>query len=355
MTVSDGDGGGAGPVTVGATVTEVNRSPTGQPTIGDGSPTEGQALTAGVGAIQDDDGISSSFSYQWQNLIGSTWTNIAGALGASFSPVQAQVNTQLRVLASFTDGGGTVETVTSAPTIVVGDDYRSGDGAQTFSGTQGDDNASTGGGNDTLSGGNGNDDLTGGTGNDTVSGSAGNDTIRYAVGDGGDVINGGADIDTLAILGTAGANDLAIDFNGTSITQVGGAGSVASMESVTADLLGGADTLTYTDTTASVTVNLGAASASGFTSIAGIENVTGGAGADNLTGSGTSANVLNGGANNDRLQGVGAGDVLIGGAGADTIVAGGLNDNLRSFVRFTAVVRVRRYRQQLRHQRDHDR
>ena len=83
-----------------------------------------------------------------------------------------------------------------------------------------------------------------------MSGSAGNDTIRYAVGDGGDTIDGGADTDTLLILGTAGGNDLSIDFNGTSITQVGGAGSIANVELVTADLLGGADTLTYTDTTA---------------------------------------------------------------------------------------------------------
>ena len=258
------------------------------------------------------------------------------------------------MVASFTDGGGTLETTTSAPTTVVGDFFRSAGGAQTFAGTQGDDNAATGDGNDTLngsggndtlsgmigddglSGGAGNDDLTGGAGNDNVNGGAGNDTIRYTVGDGGDTIDGGADLDTLVIGGTGAGNALTVDFNGTRLTQVGGAGSIANVESVTADLLGGADSLTYTDTTARVTVSLLASSASGFASIAGIENVTGGSGIDTLTGSAAAANTLSGGAGNDVLRGVGGGDVLIGGAGADSIAAGGLNDNLRSFVRFTA-------------------
>ncbi len=333
-TVTDGDGGSAGPVTVSATVTSSNQAPTGQPTISDTSPTEGQVLTAATDGIHDADGIGSGFSYQWQSLVGSVWTDIAGARAASFTPAQAQVDRQLHVLTSYTDGGGTVETVTSAPTIVVGDLYRSDSGSQTFTGTAGDDDAATGAGNDTLNGGEGqdtlsgmtgddtikggvgDDDLTGGLGNDTVLGATGNDTIHYVVGDGGDTMNGGADVDTLLILGTAGSDTLAVDFNGTSITQVGGSGSVTNVESVVADLLGGTDTLEYTDTTAAVTVNLLASTASGFTSLAGVENVTGGSGDDSITGS-SAANRLEGGSGNDTFSYTigGGADVIDGGAG----------------------------------------
>ena len=94
---------------------------------------------------------------------------------------------------------------------------------------------------------------------------------------------------------------------------------------MTADLLGGVDTLSYGATTANVTVDLGASTASGFTSIANIENVTGGLGADTLTGS-AAANALNGGA---------GGDTLIGGGGADAINVGSL-DNSVDFVKFLA-------------------
>ena len=81
-------------------------------------------------------------------------------------------------------------------------------------------------------------------------------------------------------------------FNGTAITQVEG-GNVTGLEAVIADLLGGTDTLSYAGSTANVTVNLGAAipAASGFASIAGIENVTGGLGNDTLTG-GAGVNTL---------------------------------------------------------------
>ena len=306
---------------------------------------------------------------------------------------------------------------------MVGDRFRSTDGSQTFAGTQGDDDAATGDGNDTLNGSGGNDLLAGMTGNDTVNGGAGNDTIRYTVGDGGDVTNGDAGTDTLVVSGTTASDTLSVDFNGTAITQVGGGGSVSGIEAITADLLGGTDTLAYTDTTAAVIVNLLTSSATGFASVAGIENVTGGGGNDSLTGStaantlaggnGTdaliatidnvrdtfngeggsdtanysayltgltvnlgaaapiivtgsgssaatsdvlvsienftggsgndtitgsagAANTLNGGAGRDTLQGAGGGDILIGGTGADTVSTGAVNDNLQSFVRFTA-------------------
>ena len=66
------------------------------------------------------------------------------------------------------------------------------------------------------------------------------------------------------------------------------------------------DTLSYASTAGSVLVNLATGSATGFTSIAGIENVTGGSVVDTLTGD-TGNNRLDGGALNDALAG-GAGD-----------------------------------------------
>ena len=59
-------------------------------------------------------------------------------------------------------------------------------------------------------------------------------------------------------------------------------------------------------------------SATGFASIAGVENVTGGSGNDTLTGDG-SANVLDGGSGNDTLRGGLGADALNGGSGDDTI------------------------------------
>ena len=85
------------------------------------------------------------------------------------------------------------------------------------------------------------------------------------------------------------------------ITSIEGM-SPTNVESVTVNGAGGVDTLDYTSTTSAVTVNLGTPSATGFTSVAGIENVTGGSGNDSLTGD-AGVNVLTGGAGNDTLDG----------------------------------------------------
>ena len=84
-----------------------NRSATGAPLISDTTPTEGGALTVNTAAIADADGLG-AFSFQWQTSTnsGATWANIAGATTAAFTPVQQQVNTQLRVAVRFTDGQG---------------------------------------------------------------------------------------------------------------------------------------------------------------------------------------------------------------------------------------------------------
>ena len=86
--------------------------------------------------------------------------------------------------------------------------------------------------------------------------------------------------------------------------------------------MSGTDTLTYVGTTADVSVNLAAHTGSGFTSILGVENVTGGSGNDTLTGD-TNANNLQGGVGNDTLDGGGGTDTLVGGQGNDTYFTDG--------------------------------
>jgi Ca2+-binding RTX toxin-like protein len=326
----------------------VNDAPAGAVTISDPSPAPGQLLTASTAGITDLDGMTTAvFAFQWQQSDlggGGTFANIAGATASTFTPGAAQANRALRVVVTYTDDNGTLETVTSAATSVTGTVFAGGAGSQNFVGTEGDDVASGGAGNDLLNGlggddtlsgdagtdvirgGDGDDLITGGASNDALFGEAGNDTFNYTIGDGADAIDGGAGIDWLRIIGTPANNTLAARFDGSVLTSVAGS-SLTGVELVTADLLGGVDTLNYAGTTAAVTVNLGAGTASGFGTIAGIENVTGGSGADHLTGS-SGANTLSGGAGNDTLAGGLGNDSLVGGAGIDTASYAGETDDM---------------------------
>ncbi|MEH6720781.1 MAG: peroxidase family protein, partial [Aurantimonas endophytica] len=230
-----------------------NNPATGLPIVSDMTPTEGQTLTVDTASIQDADGLG-TFSYQWQvsTNAGTTWNNIAGATGQSFTPSDGvlgfggQVGGILRVQVSFTDARGNAETLASQSTSVVGDVWNATPlfGIDTtFDGTEGDDIANGGntgflnnandtingnggndilngnGGNDTVNGGAGNDAISGGTGNDSVNGGAGNDIIDAGTGtdtitqtstDGHDLINGGGGTDTYVLNGVAGAETFRI-------------------------------------------------------------------------------------------------------------------------------------------------
>jgi Ca2+-binding RTX toxin-like protein len=195
------------------TVTLRNLAPVGEPTVNDLTPTEGGTITATLGTLVDYDGLPpvSSFSYQWQVLIGGTWTNIAGATAASFTPTESMVNHQLRYLASYTDGGGSFETVESAPTQVVGDLFVGGNGADTPMLTAGADHAFGNGGNDTLDGGAGPDTLEGGTGEDHYIVDDLGDVVVEAPGGGTDTVRAlmsytlGSEVEHLRLIG-AGAD-----------------------------------------------------------------------------------------------------------------------------------------------------
>ncbi|HEV2599988.1 peroxidase family protein, partial [Sphingopyxis sp.] len=220
----------------------VNTPATGQPVISDTTPTEGQTLTTNTAGIADANGLG-AFSYQWQSSAdGTTWTNIGGATGASFTPDDNlltsfgdQAGLQLRVVVSFTDGAGTGESVISAATGPVGvnwdglplvnntlngtagDDIADGSspvlgfgGNDTLNGNGGNDILNGAGGTDTINGGTGNDTIDGGTGADTINGGAGNDLINQVSTAGRDFVDGGSDIDTFQLNGVAGAETFTI-------------------------------------------------------------------------------------------------------------------------------------------------
>lgn len=322
----------------------VNEDPTGALVINDLTPTETLLLTA-TDTVADANGIADGAkSYQWESSSdnGVTWAVIDGANGLTFTPGQDQVGLALRVVVTFTDELGFAERVESLPTDIVGDQVAGTAANEVINGTAGQDLLNGAGGRDTINGGadrdiinggagrdtlngdGGADTLTGGLDRDIINGGGGNDTINYAIGDGEDAIDGGIGTDTLNITGTAGGNTLDVLFNGTSITLFDGSTAI-NVENINADLMGGTDTLTYDPaggavTTANIIVNLQAGTASGFSSIAGIENVVAGSGNDTLRGS-TLANTLNGGAGDDRFIALNndGNDTYIGGLGADTL------------------------------------
>ena len=167
-----------------------------------------------------------------------------------------------------------------------------------------------------FTGGTGGDTITGSTAANVLNGGGGNDTFNYTIGGGADTIIGGAGNDTLNIAGAANNDVLDVVYNGV-ITGFEG-GTVTGVESITANLGGNGDTLSYGTSATPVTVNLLTGAASGFTSIASILNVTGGTGGDNITGN-AGANTLIGGDGNDTINGGAGGDIIIGGVGADIL------------------------------------
>ncbi|AJA08571.1 hemolysin-type calcium-binding region [Sphingopyxis fribergensis] len=304
----------------------VNQPVTGQAVISDLTPTEGQLLTVNTATIADGNGLG-TFGYQWQQSAnGVAWANIAGATNATFTPNNpggttfgAQAGLQLRVVVSFTDGGGTAEQVISAATGPTGVDWDGNGNNNTLAGTAGDDIGDGGGGNDTLNGNDGNDLLNGEGGNDTVNGGQGNDVLNggggndtVTGGQGVDTMSGGAGNDTL----TGGAGNDTIDGNGGDDVAVF-AGAVGNYS------------ITTSGTSFVVTDNVGA---EGVDTVSNVETlrfnganyavVTGGAGNNN------NVNGANGAAGSQAVFGFGGNDTINGGAGNDIINGGDGNDTI---------------------------
>ena len=131
VTVSYTDGfGGLESKTSAATapVANVNDAPGGNVTI-NGTTTQGQTLTA-ANTLTDLDGMG-TVSYQWQ----ANGINISGATDSAFALTQAQVGKAIRVVASYTDGLGRLESKTSAATATVANVNDAPAGAVTIAGT----------------------------------------------------------------------------------------------------------------------------------------------------------------------------------------------------------------------------
>jgi hypothetical protein len=94
------------------TMDHVNSAPTGVVTIS-GTATQGQTLTV-VSTLADADGLG-TLGYQWK----ADGVNIAAATYATLTLAQAQVGKLITVIASYTDLGGTAESVTSSASIAV--------------------------------------------------------------------------------------------------------------------------------------------------------------------------------------------------------------------------------------------
>jgi Ca2+-binding RTX toxin-like protein len=162
------------------------------------------------------------------------------------------------------------------------------------------------GGIDFLFGGAGNDTLTGGTGNDQVFGEAGDDRMIWNPGDGSDLNEGGAGIDTVEVNGGNGAETFAVTPNGTRVRfdRIDPAPfsiDIGTSENLILNANGGDDVFT---------------GANGLAPLISL-TVDGGAGNDTLTG-GDGADVLLGGDGNDIVNGGRGNDVVFLGAGDDS-------------------------------------
>ncbi|WP_354067025.1 hypothetical protein [Bradyrhizobium sp. OAE829] len=97
-------------------VSNVNDAPTGSVTIS-GTPTEDQTLTA-ANTLADADGLG-AVSYQWLR----DGSNIVGAVGVDYEVLDVDVGHTISVVASYVDGKGTHEAISSQSTNVVVSQY----------------------------------------------------------------------------------------------------------------------------------------------------------------------------------------------------------------------------------------
>ncbi len=162
-----------------SSVANVNDLPTGSVTIS-GTAVQGQILSASSSLV-DIDGLG-TISYQWK----ADGTVISGATGNTLVLGQSQVGKAISVTASYTDGFGTTESVTSNATGTV-----TNIPGQTINGTTGDDPL-----------------LAGGAGNDTINGLSGLDTANYTQNLSAYTITSGSGVGNNTIAGPEGADTL---------------------------------------------------------------------------------------------------------------------------------------------------
>ncbi|MFH2088288.1 MAG: M10 family metallopeptidase C-terminal domain-containing protein, partial [Pseudomonadota bacterium] len=257
-----------------------NSLPTGIVGVG-GTATQGHILTA-TDTLADADGLG-VISYQWQSsLDGTVWNN--ADTGLTLTLTSALVGQQIRAVASYTDGNGTMESVNSLATPkVVG--HQSG----------------------TLN----NDNLLGTAYADTLLGLAGNDTLLG--GEGNDRLDGGRGVDRME--GGSGNDLYLVDHRFDQITELADSG-FDSVSAKASHVL--ADNVENLYLTGSVTLRSG-----GFFSRKTITIDLNSDGTGNA-----SDNLLRGNRGHNQLDGLGGNDTLLGGAGADVLRGGTGADRL---------------------------
>lgn len=275
-------------------ITAVNDAPTGGLSVS-GSFKVGEILTV-TDTIDDADGFDpTAVTYQWQRGSGGSWADIAGAVDDTYEITAADNGYSIRLVAKFTDDGGTEEIVTSnaiskpvPPAPPVFDEQ----GNVNF-GTTGNDTMSAQGGDDEVHGGFGSDFLNGNQGNDVLYGNQGADTLHGGQGD--DIVRGGQDEDM--VFGDLGDDQLFGDLGGDLVD--GGEGN---------DVLWGGQGLV------SSAADIG-------------DTLSGGAGDDYANGN-AGNDIVDGGIGNDTLHGGQGDDIVIGGDGDDVVFGDAGNDTL---------------------------
>jgi VCBS repeat-containing protein len=148
-TVED-EHGATGTATLSVTINGANDEPTGSVAI-TGAAYEGQTLTA-VPVLSDPEGIVTSYSYQWQ----ADGVNI-GANSSTYVLAASDLGKTISVIVSYTDGGGTYESVTGSIVSHPGVIETGSIGADHIVGSSGDDSINGGAGKDRMEGLGGND------------------------------------------------------------------------------------------------------------------------------------------------------------------------------------------------------
>ena len=113
------DDGGTEETLVSDPTAAVNSVPTGLPMIS-GTAQVGEALAASTSGIADTDGLTNAaFAWQWIANDGTSDADIAGATGAEYTLTSAEEGKTIKVRVTFTDDGGTEETLVSEATAAV--------------------------------------------------------------------------------------------------------------------------------------------------------------------------------------------------------------------------------------------
>lgn len=352
----------------------------------DAAITDGDLVTAAnLGGL-----ASPTYQWQWSSNGGATWTNIAGATAASFTPTGANIDRAVHVVATYTDAFGAHVATSQAAEIgdANGNTLQGTAAADILIGLNGNDTyivnnagdqvveAANGGGGDTvqtslttytlaanvenltfigastaasviwtgnelgnvITSGGGNDVLTGLAGNDVLNGGSGNDTLTG--GGGNDRLNGGAGTDTAVF--TGGVTDHTFSLVGGNVvvaSTADGRDTLSSIETVQFGTsayhlvagTGGANTLLAT---ADADLFLGFSGNDTVSYVASTAGVVASLANPALNTGAAAGDVyvsirnLTGGSGNDNLSGDAANNTLSGGAGNDTLTGAGGNDTL---------------------------